>query len=350
VPEPLSALPPPEPPGCGGPHLDVGDLADLASALLRVPARPGWPDPPFLVALPWGDPWRVDDLGFDLEARALLGGDDALRLLCHERPKPEWVAVGVVADGWTLPPAATDAVDWRTLRRDGPSLRLHPQRRRVRTLHLVGRGGPVALALLGDGDDEPEVHAVADGGADAGPTGPMPDALRRLFGLPTPPCPVPAVELWASLWLEAVAARAGRRRRATLAWEDVAGLHPGVQVLRRAGLDLHGVAAHLVFIGNVLARAKGWDALQTAAVTGAGIDGFLPPADLAAWADEGMFARLVLRQVEPLWSARRALRGRLSTATLARVDTTLAAWDLDPSPPAAVGRGGAGSPPPDHAA
>jgi len=349
VPAHPSPVPPPEPPGTVAPHLDVDALSELASALLGLPARPGWPDPPFLVALPWGDPWRVDDLGFDLEARPLLDGDDALRLLCHERAKPEWIAVGVVADGWTVPAGATNDIDWRTLRRDGPSLRVHPQRRRVRTLHLVGRGGPVALALLAEGGDEPEVHAVADGSAEGGPTGPIPDALRRLLGLSTPPCPVTALELWAALWLVAVATKAGRRRRPTLRWGEVAGLHPGVQVIRSSGLDLDGIADHLVFIGRALASTKGWDALHLAAVTGEE-PGFLPPPDIAAWADMGMFARLVLRQVEPLWSARRALRGRLPPSTLAEVDATLGAWDLDPSPPASTGSGGDGDPPPDRAA
>ena len=348
MPEHLPTQPPSEPAAACATDLEVDDLAGLASALLALPARPGWPEPPFLVALPWGDPWRVDDLGFDLEVRELLDGDDALHLLCHERPRPEWVAAGVVADGWTVPASATGDVDWRTLRRDGPSLRLHPERRRVRTLHLVGRGGPVALALWPAGQDEPEVHAVADGGAEGGPTGPVPDGLRRLFGLATPPCLVPVVELWAALWLVAVAAVAGRRRRAPLGWDEVAGLHPGVQVVRRSGAELDA-GSQLVRIGRILARAKGWDALHLAAVVGDDRHGFLPRPDVAAWADLGMFARLVLREVEPLWSARRALRGRLSPATLGHVDATLHAWGLDPSPPAASGPHG-GRPPPGSAA
>ncbi|MEO5678997.1 MAG: hypothetical protein ABIS47_04930 [Acidimicrobiales bacterium] len=325
------------------PHLDADDLAGLASALLRLPARPGWPDPPFLVALPWGDPWRVDDLGFDLEARP-LGSAHALDMLCGERPKPEWVAVGVVVDGWTVPPAATDDVDWRTLHRDGPSLAVHPERRRVRTLHLVGRGGAVALALLGEGDDEPEAHATADGGARDGPTGPLPDGLRRLLGLPTPPCPVPAVELWASLWLAAVVARATRRRATPLGWQAIAALHPGAQLLRQApGLD---PTDHLAVIGRTLARVWGWDALQAAAVAGVDRADFLPPPSVAAWADAGMFARLVLRHLDPLWSSRRHLGGRLSPAALAQVDATLGAWGLDPAPPGEH----LGGPRPDHAA
>jgi len=295
--------------------------------------------------LPWGDPWRVDDLGFDLEARPLLGGDGDLRLLCHERAKPEWVAVGIVADGWTVPSGAADDIDWRTLHRDGPPLRVHPRRRRVRTLHLVSRSGPVALAMLAEGEDEPEVHAIADGGAEGAPTGLMPDALRRLLGLSTPPCPVPVLELWAALWLGAVAARTGRRRRGPLGWDDVAGLHPAVQLLSEAGLDGRDAASQIVFLGRVLARCRDWDGLHMIAVTGSESPGFLPPPDVAAWADVGMFARLVLRHVEPLWSSRRALRGRLAPATLAQVDAALNAWGLDPSPPGSVAAGHGTAPP-----
>ena len=324
------------------PHLDVDALGAVAASLLRLPARPGWPEPPFLLALPWGDPWRVDGLGFDLEARSLADADDALRVLCRQQARPEWVAVGVVVDGWTVPTSATDDVDWRTLHRNGPSLRRHPQRQRVRTLHLVGRGGPVALALLSDGDVEPQVHASPDGSADGGPTGPLPDGLRRLLGLPTPPCPVTALELWASLWLAAVAARA---RRGPLDWAAVAGLHPGSRLLQRAGPP--DLTPDVVVVGRALARARGWDTLRRTAASGAEQASFLPPPDVAARADAGMFARLVLRQVEPLWAVRRELDGRLDPSVLAEVDATLAAWCLDPVPP---GRNGAGMHLPDHAA
>lgn len=326
------------------PHLDVATLAELATALLRLPARPAWPEPPFLMALPWGDPWRVDDLGFDLEALPLCSGAGTLDVLCHQRPKPEWVAAGVVLDGWTMPAPATGDVDWRTLHRNGPPLRIHPHRRRVRTLHLVARGGPVALAMLGEDDDDPEVHATADGGASGGPVGSLPDALRRLFGLPTPRCPVSALELWASLWLAEVAAHASRPRRPPLSWRATAGLHPGARLLQTSGVD---PTEHLVAIGRALARAQGWEALQLAAVTGVDGLGFLPPPDVAARADAGMFARLVLRDVTPLWAARRDLDGRLRPSTLAEVDAALGGWGLDPAPP---GPAAAAGPQPDHAA
>ena len=201
----------------------------------------------------------------------------------------------------------------------------------------------MALALLSDGDVEPQVHASPDGGADGGPTGPLPDGLRRVLGLPTPPCPVTALELWASLWLAAVAARASR---GPLDWAAVAALHPGSRLLQRAGPP--DLAPDLVVVGRALARARGWDALQRTTASGAEAASFLPPPDVAAFADTGMFARLVLRQIEPLWSSRRALEGRLQASVLARIDATLQAWCLDPRPPGAAAASGRRSP--DHAA
>ena len=324
------------------PYLDAAALAEVAGTLLRLPARPGWPEPPFLVALPWGDPWRVDDFGFDLEARP-LSGDDALDVLCHQQARPEWVAVGAVVEGWTVPPAATEDVDWRTLHRNGPPLRLHPQRRRVRTLHLVARDGAVALALRSHADPEPQVHACDDGGAPDAPTGPLPDGLRRLLGLPTPACPVPAVELWASLWLAAVAARADRWG-ARLGWADVAALHPAAQMLQPSGLV--DPTVDLVEVGRALALARGWEALQLAAISGVERGGLLPPPHVAAWADAGMFARLVLRQVAPLRASRPDLGEHLDHVTLARIDTVLGAWGLHAAPPA----GRPSGPRPEHAA
>jgi len=101
-------------------------------------------------------------------------------------------------------------------------------------------------------------------------------------------------------------------------------------------------------VGRALARARGWDALQRTTASGAEAASFLPPPDVAAFADTGMFARLVLRQIEPLWSSRRALEGRLQASVLARIDATLQAWCLDPRPPGAAAASGRRSP--DHAA
>lgn len=303
--------------------LDADDLGQLAGALLSLPPKAAWPDPPFLVALPWGDPWRVDDEGFDLEARPLFGDADLdLAMLCHQQAKPEWVAIGIVADGWTIPPAAAKNVDWRTLHRNSGSLRTDPSRRRVRTLHLVGRGGPVAMAIKPTvGDDPPETHTTADGAAAGGPVGPLPDALRRVFGLPTPVCDVSAHELWASIWLSRVAARK------LLRWTDVAAAHPAVEVLQRAGAPIDATE-HLPMLGDALAMAKGWDALHLASIQG---DVTWVSGDVAAWADAGMFARLVLRAVHPVWWTFERLE--VPEEVLVKISETLRAWDVCPTPP-----------------
>jgi hypothetical protein len=206
----------------------------------------------------------------------------------------------------------------------------HPARRAVRTLHLVSRGGAVAMAMLLDGDDLPEVNATDDGGEPGGPCGPLPDALRRLFGLPTPPCEVSTLELWASLWLHAV--RVDRRRAGT-SWAGVARVHPATALIEEARLK--ATPENLVVAGRAFARSKGWDELQLSAVTGSDSWSILPPSDVAAWADAGMFARLVVRNVPPLWSSRLELGRVLPQGVLGLVDDVLATWRLDTTPPGA---------------
>jgi hypothetical protein len=315
-------------PTCAGPDADA--LARLAADLVRADAVDA-PDPPVVLAI--GDrALDAADGGVDVAvlplATAHVGGpDDPLTVLCRQRPDPRWAVVGLLADGWTIPPAdADDEIDWRTLvPRVAPSR--HPSRRRVRTLHLVSRSGAVAMAVLSEGDDVPDLHVIEDGGEVGGPCGPLPDALRRMVGLSTPPCPVTAVELWASLWLEAVAALASRRAT----WATVAHLHPASWL--HEGLDGAITPQQLVVAGRAFARARGWDRLQVEAVTDPGEWDLFPSPEVASWADAGMFARLVVREVQPLWSSRLQLDRLLQPAVLGSVLDVLGAWGLNASPP-----------------
>jgi len=323
MPEPADPCPATLPP-------EASELADIAAELVGA-SCPDCPPTPFLLALPAGrgsEPCLGPDAdGADVEVLP-IAGVDPVELLCHQRPSPGWAAAGVMVDGWTVPPSAEPEVDWRTLRPTVPISR-HPARRAVRTLHLVSRGGAVALALLGHGDDRPEVHVTDDGAEAGGPCGPLPDALRRLFGLATPPCPVGAVELWASIWLQVVVASGGSRS----SWAAVARAHPAAALL--GGEGIRATPENLVVAGRALARGKGWGELQLDAVTG-GEDAwpFMPPSAVAAWADSGMFARLVLRHLSPLWLSRRELAPVLAAGVLSLVDDVLAAWGLNAEPPA----------------
>jgi hypothetical protein len=311
------------------PAPDAVQLAALAAELVRA-TSPECPDPPFLLALAASACDGTDPHGADAEILELGPSTNPVTLLCHQQPKPEWMAAGVLVNGWTVPPDAAVGIDWRTMTPTVP-LSVHPARRAVRTLHIVSRGGAVALAMHGEGADAPEVNATDDGGEPGGPCGPLPDSLRRLFGLPTPPSPVTALELWASLWLQALV-RTHCRRSTT--WATVARIHPASALLEDDGI--RATPENLVVAGRALAVAKGWDDLQLRAVTGSDAWSILPPSDVAAWADAGMFARLVLRNIDPLWASRRSLGRGLSRTVLGLVDDVLAEWQLDTAPPGSL--------------
>lgn len=139
--------------------------------------------------------------------------------------------------------------------------RVAPGDRRARVVTLVARTGEQhAVASFDDGTvvDEPAAGSVTD-------------ALRRCLGLPTPPPPCSTADLFASHWLASVLA-AGRR----LTWKEVASLRPGP-----------------VF------DVVDWADLRRTVAAGSPA----PPgvsADVAAWMDDGMFARWVMAGHPPV--------------------------------------------------
>lgn len=287
-------------------------------------------EPPLLLAVSLRAT-RLADLerndGTDAEVLSLAEHDHPLSVLCHTRARPSWTVAGLLVDGWTLPRDSADRVDWRTLTATR-RISEHPARRRVRTLFLVSRGGASAIALQPGRDGDVEVHVVADGAEAGGPVGPMPDGLRRLFGLRTPPPSVDPLELWASVWLAAAAGSPAVRT-----WDGLADLHPGAALLEEAGLP--ATVEHLVVAGRALARAKGWEQLQLEAVTGPSWP-IMPTSDIAAWADVGMFSRLLVREVPPLWQSFAEVAHRLPSGVLEHLHDVLGAWALDPRPPPAL--------------
>jgi len=314
-------------------------LAELAGMLLDRMDDEGWPEAPALLAVADDPELRPD--GRLLHALSLAGKGDPVEVLCHQQADPTWDVVGVRVQGWTVPAPLLDDVDWRTLTRDGPRLAEHPARQRVDMLHLVSRDGAVALAMAPDGAGT-EVHTAADGSSDKGPVGPLVDGLRRMFGLATPPCPVPPVELWAIHWLED--ACASHRRGVLRSWRLTAGRHPAVQLMASADPTLrHATIAdidpveHLVAAGRALARVHDWNRLQLAVATGEW-GAHLMTSAVASWADAGMFARLVLRGLPPLWALVRDVEQRASPSVRAEVLSTLDAWDLDWTPPTTTTR------------
>jgi hypothetical protein len=117
------------------------------------------------------------------------------------------------------------------------------------------------------------------------------DALRRALGLPTPPPPLPLAAFLDDLWLRELASSPRR-----LSWTEAAALRPAP-----------------VGTWSVL-RACGWP----------GVD-----VDLAAWMDDGMFARWVAGTVPPRTELLEELAVRQTAAVARRVRLALARSALD---------------------
>lgn len=288
------------------PSLPEPDRLDrFVTVLDAAVASGGWHQPHRLVSIEPTD----DDLGADVAFHVLEEGQHPLDLLLGFDAPASWSALGVVCFGWAAPAVGLDAdrhtSDVRPSR--------HPERCRVRVVTLVDRAGREwATATMEDGTvvDEPGAGTVTD-------------ALRRCLKLPTAPPPVGTAELFAALWLGDLAAT-GRSQ----SWAEVALRHPAMQLLGRDGHRPQ--PEELIGAGRALHRALTWERLRSRAATGrldAGVE--LDPA-VAAWMDDGMFARWVLGGLPPLPVLLSGCAGVLSPPVVRRVRRALRGWDLDP--------------------
>jgi hypothetical protein len=293
------------------------DRLDRLVTLLDAAARDeGWHQPHRLVSL------EVDPVGRE-EAdpdgrglpiafgfRTLEPGQHPLDVLLGFVAPKAWIGMGVVCFGWASPAPDADLV--RGTAGNRPSA--HPERRRVRVVTLLDRlGREQATAALDDGTvvDEPGSGTVSD-------------ALRRCLRLATPPPPVGSSELFGALWLSAIA-NAGSQPG--LSWHQVANLHPALQHLASCGQRPR--PEELVARGRALHRTLTWEELRLRAAAGLD-DGVAIPGDLAAWMDDGMFARWVLAGLPPLPLLLHRCAQLVDRDVLRRIRRTLRAWNLDP--------------------
>ena len=283
------------------PDLPEPDRLDRLVTLLDSSCRDeGWHQPHRLVSVE-----EVDDEGLQLAFRTLAAGEHPLDHLLGFVAPASWAALGLVCYGWASPPAVEGA---------GGRPSEHPDRRRVRVVTLVDRSGEErATATLDDGTvvDEPGAGVVSD-------------ALRRALGVATPPPPVASGELFAAMWLSSIASSDRR-----LTWPEAVMLHPAMQVLRRSG-GRRPQVEDLVAGGRSLARAMPWGELRLRAAAGVVDGGVGVSPDLAAWMDDGMFARWVLGGLPPFTPLLRRCSAVLAPEVLRRLRRTLRAWNLDP--------------------
>lgn len=282
------------------PLLPEPDRLDRLVTLLDASCRDGgWHQPHRLVSIE-----DEDDVGFSFGFRVLDDGEHPLDHLLGFVAPETWSALGLVCYGWASPPSSDG----------GGRPSEHPDRRRVRVVSLLDRTGDErATATLEDGTvvDEPGSGMVAD-------------AMRRCLGLPTAAPPVGSGELFAAMWLTSIAS-AGRR----LTWSEAAMLHPAMQLLSRSG-GRRPQVEELVSSARSLARALPWGELRLRAAAGVEDGGIGLSADVAAWMDDGMFARWVLGGLPSFTPLLRRCTAVLAPEVWRRLRRTLRAWDLDP--------------------
>lgn len=210
-----------------------------------------------------------------------LDGDHPFDALLGFVAPDDWEVLGVIAPGW----GHSYAPD------GGPS-------RRVRVIHLASRLGEEASALRFAGDAEAQVMESAAPGRVA-------DCLRRALELPTEPeRPETLLRLWADRGLRAVAARA----------------HPSFNGKKVTKGEV------VALLGD---RPTSWEDERWRVVSDGG-NGRMDGA-LAAWMDDGMFARLVLGDLVELDIAMDAAKRACTPAAWRLLLETLTAPFLDPA-------------------
>lgn len=151
----------------------------------------------------------------------------------------------------------------------------------IATTFLIDREGAEA-SVLRSGDVVTPLTGPA--------MGTIADLCRRVLGVPTPPAPASTDLLWATLWLDAVLTEWGRPERRRAISADLAALtalHPATGGEGTASLSAFASAA------AAHSRQWTWSALRHAAEQLALPDGPLP-AEVAAWMDDGFYARWAL--------------------------------------------------------
>lgn len=281
-------------------------LAALAHVLDQAFVLDGWGQPPSIVRVTGAAPGdRSGTLELGLRPVTDLGGGVIDALLGFTAP-PAWQVIGAVGEGTAHP---VDGGRSRT----------------ARVIHLVSRQGASASVVRLLGEDTVEVDAGV-----GPPDGRLDEVCRRVLALPTAPPQSSPQALWASTWLDRVLARcAGSPPRAgALAWGEVAALHPAVTVIAPDDPALAAEAGdHLEEMGNALVLAFGWGALRARCAAGEWPVPGIPPS-IAAWMDDGMFARWATSAYPALGVLFDDLDALLPPDVHERMGTTLARWRL----------------------
>lgn len=211
-----------------------------------------------------------------------LDGAHPLDVLLGFAAPAHWSALGVSCTGRGQVLAGGDGPA------AGPPAR--PVAEPVRITVLLHRTG-AATGLVRRGE---RTTALADP-----PAGTVADACRRALGLPTAPPPPSTLGWWTLVWLDRVVERAvGGPGTAPASWAEVARLHPAASPAGPHPCPPDGVPdpAGLAAAAAALAEAWPWHRLRAEPEV-ADVPGQPVPAALAAWMDDGMWARWLLARL-----------------------------------------------------
>lgn len=172
-------------------------------------------------------------------------------------------------------------------------------------VHLVDRDGVAATALR---DDRGEVLTF---GPDRAPqSGRIPDACRRVLGLPTEPPETSMTPFVLTAWLVVLGGREG----APLDWPATVALHPMSSSLTGAP-----TAAEVAAATRELGEAMDWDRYRRLTASIGGFPFGPSGAVVAAWSDAGMFSRWAMDELPDPSDALQALTERLEPAVVDRL-------------------------------
>jgi hypothetical protein len=190
---------------------------------------------------------------------------------------PHWRAVGVSSTAWA-----------HRLDDDGRRLRDPGASRRVQATLLLDRAGGAAGVMRVAGDVVP---------LPGRPEGTIADACRRALGLPTAPPPPSTLGLWTLGWLDRLVDVAGRADGSSRlrSWAQAAELHAAAGP-RLGRPDAPPDPVALAAAAAALAEAWTWSRLRAEPAL-ADVPGPAIAAPLAAWMDDGMWARWLLARL-----------------------------------------------------
>jgi hypothetical protein len=219
-----------------------------------------------------------------------LGAEHPLEALLGMTAPTGWDALGARCNGRCVPMATATVESGEYTQVSGA------EPTPVAITFLVDRNGEGA-GLLRCGNATTQLNTA--------PEGVVGDACRRALDLATAPPPASSRELWLRLWLDRVVDAAADGDDVVVgSWEAAVALHPSAH-LSSDHVDAAPWSSELpdpttlAEATHALTTAWPWSRLRRDAET-VGTPGPALSTDLAAWMDDGMFARWLLADLAPL--------------------------------------------------